>query len=110
MKLKINEVAYHRNGVCGAPFWAVRFRWRPDGESQEENFIAVLFDEPGRCAVLGLDRMDTMGVAFAGGNSWRGDRFEGELRRAIEDPARHSGGVPMGPFCIPTERRVETDE
>ena len=110
MKLKINEVAYHRNGVCGAPFWAVRFRWKPEDAPEEENFIAVLFEEEGMCSVLGLDRMESMGVAFGGGNSWRGDRFQDELRKVIEDPSRWSGGVPAGPFCVPTGSRVETDE
>lgn len=48
-----------------------------------------------------------VGVAFgdgADGNSWRGDRFEAELRDAIRDEAS-DGSVRMGPFAIPVKRR-----
>ena len=100
MDLKIQEISYHRNGICGEGFYAVRFLWTPEDEPQEESFLAILFDGPGQCAVIGLDRIETVGVAFALGNSWRGDRFEEDLRRAIETE-RHTGGVRVGPFCLP---------
>ena len=76
--MKVLEVARHRNGICGEPFYVIRFIDNPDGH--EENFIATLFDESGQCAVIGLDRIATMGVTMAKGNSWRGDHYETELR------------------------------
>lgn len=98
--VEIQEVAYHRNGVCGVGFYAVRFLFQPDGCTAKENFLAIVFDSPGECAVIGLDRIATQGVAFARGNSWRGDHFEGELREAIAK-GNLSGGVRVGPFCLP---------
>ncbi len=102
MDIDIQEIAYHRNGISGLGFYAIRFRWQPDDAEGKENFLATLFDESGACAVIGLDRIDSQGVKFAGGNSWRGDHFEGELRKAIEN-GELSGGVRVGPFCVPTE-------
>jgi len=84
MDIEVLEVARHRNGVCGLGFHVVLFRWTPEDLDEPEQFLATVFDEPGACAVIGLDRIADMGVLFAGGNSWRGDRFEGVLRRAIQ--------------------------
>lgn len=102
LSISIQEVAYHRNGICGAGFYAVRFQFQPDDADAPENFLGILFDGRGECAVLSLDRIATQGIAFAQGNSWRGDHFESDLRRAIETEPT-SGGVRVGPFCIPTE-------
>jgi hypothetical protein len=76
---KVREIAFHRNGVCGAGFYAVRFTGAGDVAGRE--FVATVFDTPGHCAVLAIDRPQD-GVAF-GANSWRGDNFEPELRAAI---------------------------
>lgn len=110
MDLKIQEIAFHRNGVCGAGFYAVRFRWTPDDSGVEESFLGIVFDGPGECAIIGLDRIASQGVEFAGGNSWRGDRFEDDLREAIKQKWRGSGGTRVGPFCVPTGRRVVSDK
>lgn len=80
--IKVQEVAYHRNGISGEGFHAVRFQWNA-GEGVE-NFVATVFDGSGRCAVLSLDRIAGDGVAF-GTNSWRGDAVEPELRLAIKN-------------------------
>lgn len=101
-KLNIQEVAYHRNGVMGEGFYAVRFGWTPEDATSDEAFLGILFDQPGQCAIIGLDRVPTMGVAFARGNSWRGDHFESELRAAIANNDS-AGGVRIGPFCVPTD-------
>ncbi len=81
-KIEIQEVAYHRNGISGEGFHAVRFRW--DTGDGVENFVGTVFDGSGQCAVLSLDRIAQGGVAF-GFNSWRGDEVEPELRRAIKN-------------------------
>lgn len=78
--IEVQEIAYHRNGVSGEGFHAVRFRWETD--RGVENFVGTVFDGSGRCAVLSLDRIAESGVSF-GANSWRGDCVEPELRRAI---------------------------
>ena len=84
--IKIIEKAYHRNGIAGEGFWAVRFQHTPDDtrNAKPETFVATLFDGAGRCAVLSVDRLSAVGVKF-GVNSWRGDVFEDDLRRAINE-------------------------
>lgn len=113
----IQEVAYHRNGVCGEGFYAIRFtadiedldpklvelfgNEQPGAGQKDANWLAILFDGEGQCAVTCLDLIAACGVKFAGGNSWRGDNYEPELREAIKT-RQTSGGVRVGPFCVPT--------
>ena len=78
---RIIEVARHRNGVAGEPFWAVLFNWTSE-EGSTERLLAILHDQPGYCSVIGLDRIASGGVQF-GHNSWRGDHFETRLRQEI---------------------------
>ena len=79
MKLKIITTAYHRNGICGAPFEVVLFEDQgPEGSRK----VAVLFEEPYHCAVLDVARLAAGDIAF-GFNSWRGDHYEPHLRRAL---------------------------
>jgi len=100
--IDVQEIAFHRNGISGVGFYAVTFLWQPEDATGKEMFLAIVFDEPGECAVVGVDRIGTCGVKFAGGNSWRGDRFEDALRAAIKEGPT-SGGHRMGPFCVPTD-------
>jgi hypothetical protein len=76
MKLKPIDIAYHRNGICGAAFDVVLFH---DGESRK---VAVLFPEQGHCAVLDVAKLAAGDIAF-GSNSFRGDNFEAGLREAV---------------------------
>jgi len=78
MKLKILATAHHRNGICGAPFAVVLFE---DQGSQASRKVAVLFDNEYHCAVLDVAKLAAGDIAF-GSNSWRGDDFEPELRKA----------------------------
>lgn len=66
--------------------------------------LATVFDEPGHVAVVDVLKLSDpkIGVAF-GGNSWRGDRFEAELRQAIAT-GDSDGSVRVGPFSIPVAR------
>ena len=43
MNLKITDIAWHRNGVCGVGFFAILF----DDLEEKKKMIASLFDEPG---------------------------------------------------------------
>ena len=76
---------YHRNGICGAPFYVFLFR---DNE-QKRNMVATVFDESAHCAVFDVDLLAQGNIKF-GENSWRGDNYEGELRNYIALKKRKS--------------------
>lgn len=80
--IAVQEVAYHRNGVGGAPFYAVRFQWTDD-DHKPRQMVGVVFEEPYTVAVLDIEELGRGNIAFAQGNSWRGDHFEEALRMAI---------------------------
>jgi len=76
MKLTIIDIAYHRNGICGAPFATVLFEdIGPEGSRK----IAILFEAEYHCAVLDVAKLAAGDIAF-GSNSWRGDNYEPLLR------------------------------
>lgn len=76
MAIDIKKVAYHRNGVSGAPFHVITFV--DDGKTM----VGIVFDEPSHVAVFDQRLLGRGTIAF-GENSWRGDRYEQALRRAI---------------------------
>ena len=83
--LSILEVAYHRNGVSGEGFHAVRFQ---DPSEGNDVMVGIVFKEPGYVAVLSVNKLAGLGqeatVAF-GVNSYRGDVYAPALRRAIKE-------------------------
>jgi hypothetical protein len=79
MKLKITDIARHRNGVHGAPFYVILFR---DKGQEGSRKIGVVFDEETYCAVFDVTKLATGDIAF-GSNSWRGDQYEPALRQAV---------------------------
>ena len=94
--MNIQEIAYHRNGVSGEPFYVVTFS-DPDAAgdttsvkphtSPRGEMVAVVFDidadEPSwRTAVLDRELLGAGVIAFAE-NSWRGDHYDRDLRQAI---------------------------
>ncbi len=82
MKIKhIIAVACHRNGICGAPFHVVLFE---DGGDEGSRKVGIVFEEPHNCAVLDVDKLAVGDIAF-GSNSWRGDKYEPQLRQAISN-------------------------
>jgi hypothetical protein len=78
---EIIEVARHRNGVAGEPFWAVLFHWTAE-DGSTDRMLGIVHEQLGFCSVIGLDRIASGGVKF-GYNSWRGDHFETKLRQEI---------------------------
>ena len=80
MKSNIIVIAYHRNGICGAPFHVVLFE---DIGSETSRKVAIVFDEPHHCAILDVVQLAAGDIAF-GSNSFRGDVYEPHLRRAIK--------------------------
>jgi hypothetical protein len=77
MQLVIENIQYHRNGVCGAPFHVLVFR-----DPDEGRMVGIVFDQEYHVAVFNLDKLAIGNIAF-GVNSWRGDRYEPHLRKAI---------------------------
>ncbi|WP_447726024.1 hypothetical protein [Sphingomonas koreensis] len=70
------EVAYHRNGGEGEPFYAIRFLDR------RQLLLAIVFERPGRIVVI--DPLKAAETVASGVNSWRGDLYEAALRSAVE--------------------------
>jgi hypothetical protein len=79
MKLTLEQIEYHRNGICGAPFHVMIFQ-----DSEEGRMLGIVFDEPYHGAVFNLDKLALGNIAF-GVNSWRGDRYEPQLRQLIQE-------------------------
>lgn len=73
--IRILEVAWHRNGCCGEPFYAVRFI------DQGATLLALVFEHPGRIVVI--DPIEAATTVAPEANGWRGDIYEALLRRAI---------------------------
>ena len=80
--MKIVKVAHHRNGVTGNSFHAVLFYHVE--EHKPQRMVAIVFEEPGNCAVLNATLLCDTGGRF-GENAYRGDTFEAEIRAAIQD-------------------------
>lgn len=78
MTKRIKNIAHHRNGCGGNPFYIVHFY---DGNQE---MIAVVFeDQEKSVAVFDFKKLDQRVIAF-GENSWRGDDYESWLRWAVQ--------------------------
>ena len=84
----IVNLARHRNGICGAPFYAVLFN---DSESYK---LGIVFDSPYHVAILDFDRLVHSNITF-GENSYRGDLYEAPLRAAIAKRMQHLESPPQ---------------
>jgi len=83
-RVHVIEIARHRNGICGEPFTVVLF----DDLDHHLRMIATIFDTDARaaprCAVYAIDELMRGNIAFAAGNSWRGDHYADALWPAVE--------------------------
>ncbi len=82
---KLETIAYHRNGICGEPFYALTFT--EDGR----NMFAVVFDAEAfnpQVAIFDRDLLAVGNITFGEGNSWRGDHYSNWCTAAI---SRHNG-------------------
>lgn len=89
MKLKINNIQYHRNGVCGEPFFVINFDDKKIG-----NMIGVVFPNYDskkeqytnefnpKVAVFKTELLGQGNINF-GENSYRGDCYADDLIKAI---------------------------
>ena len=96
IRVKIVDASYHRNGVAGVGFYAILF-----DEAEMGRMVASLFDEDGYCAVYKIDELAKGNIAFARGNSWRGDCYAAALRPALAEYLKHEGTNRLGPFALP---------
>ena len=76
--IKNVKIDHHRNGIAGEPFHVATF------EHGERRMVGIVLDGAGQVAVLDVDMLAAGDIAF-GSNSWRGDEFEGALRKAIAE-------------------------
>lgn len=92
--IEVTEVSRHRNGICGEPFYVCLFA-DPDQPGMD-HMVAVVFgdeDDEGwfvgrsmpQVAVLSIGELAEGNIAFARGNSWRGDRYADALYDAIRE-------------------------
>ena len=80
--MKVKQLAYHRNGICGTPFWVAIIE---DEDGRDK--VVIRFPGECRCAALDIDLLEERKIAF-GENSWRGDHYVDDIDaaiRAIED-------------------------
>ena len=77
MKIHIEQIQNHRNGISGAPFHVLIFQ-----DDEQGRMLGIVFQEPYHVAVFNLDKLAQGNIAF-GVNSWRGDWYEPYLRTAI---------------------------
>ena len=77
MKLRIENIQRHRNGVSGAPFYVLLFR-----DPDESRMLGIVFEQAYHVAVFNLSKL-TLGNITFGVNSFRGDHYEPHLRNAI---------------------------
>jgi hypothetical protein len=92
MRLTIIDIAHHRNGISGAPFDVALFE---DHDPEGSRKVAILFEEPCHCAVLDVAKLAQGDIAF-GSNSWRGDHYEPQLRKAIAERQRTIDAESLG--------------
>jgi len=78
-KCDIIEVARHRNGISGEPFYVIRFTYI----AQNIHMVAIVFEEPKHIAVFDADLLGQGEIRFCY-NSWAGVWFEAEMRQAIK--------------------------
>ena len=90
MKLHIENIQHHRNGISGAPFHVLSFR-----DPDEGLMLGVVFHQEYHVAVFNLDKLALGNIAF-GVNSWRGDQYEPHLRKAIVDHQRTLDAESLG--------------
>lgn len=81
-----HEIAFHRNGMCGAPFYVITFTHKLTGARP---MVAIVFSQPGACSVFDRAKLGAGVIAFGDGehetdaNAWRGDKFEDDLRAVV---------------------------
>lgn len=92
---KVTALAHHRNGVCGDPFYVALMDWNDTDDGKVRKMVAVYRPEVDGdsgwyktgcttdIAVFDIDELAKGNIAFAKGNSWRGDHFIEVVHKAV---------------------------
>ena len=84
MNLDLTDAVTHRNGVSGAPFNIGVMKGEVDGK-QRDMLIIQFNDDVEYTAVFDFDKLKKGDYSFGDGkNSWRGDQFGGDFKRAVD--------------------------
>lgn len=93
--MNVSQVNYHRNGIGGVGFHVVLFNVLEGGA--ERKMFGVVFPEKGEVAVFDLEKLGQGEVRFLH-NSWRGDVYEPQLRKAIKAHQEKAQPMPLPPL------------
>lgn len=78
MKLHFDMIHPHANGKTAEPFHAAIFR-----RGKDRWMLGIVFQPKKHVAIFNLDAL-LLNCIAPDNNSWRGDRFEPHLRKAIQ--------------------------
>lgn len=76
---KIIDTQYHRNGVCGNPFYCFLFK-----DDNHTMFAVQFTDDPLSTAVFDLELLSKGNIRF-GINSFRGDHYADWLKKVSDN-------------------------
>jgi len=91
MKIKVTNVNYQRNGVCGEGFFMLNFIYKEYEDRSAKEYLCVIFpkydDETGKIIddfnpKIAVMSKDNDGVVEFG-NDWRGDKFQSVVIEAL---------------------------
>ena len=82
MAIEIRDVAYHRNGVCGLPFYVVLFN---DTDVGMFNQVATIDEDGKDCRVINAGLIITAGDLHQHMNKWRGDQYLSMIKEAMRE-------------------------
>ncbi len=91
MTIKINNMQYHRNGICGEPFYVFSFYCN----KQKFDMIGVVFGKFNRQEIFELDSNPKVAIFKSkllgenninfGENSFRGDHYSDYFKKYINN-------------------------
>jgi hypothetical protein len=83
MAIEIRDVAYHRNGISGLPFWVVLFN---DTDAGMFNQVATIDEDGKDCRVINAGLVVTAGeIGNRHMNTWRGDYYLQKIKEAMQE-------------------------
>jgi hypothetical protein len=83
MTIEIRDVAYHRNGIAGLPFFVVLFN---DTDEGMFNQVATIDEDGTDCRVINAGLIVTAGeIGTRHMNKWRGDYYLHKIKEALQD-------------------------
>jgi len=87
MAIEIRDIAYHRNGVAGLPFYVVLFN---DPDKGMFNQVATIDEDGKDCRVINAGLVMTASeIGTRHMNKWRGDEYLLLIKEAMQEH-RHS--------------------